>query len=201
MIQGAAMKRVIGPDISLDRKNLLTRIVMERDLRNGLLSLMTTLALFSLVVYSAILEGASPARLGLMQTFQSVLSLDDSLAEIKTLDDLQGYMAQLSRQCRLLQPLSTAYFSEHDGEVKLYDGFSSFAAPQALNLMDLKAKIDTPEWTMTAWVKLESEGGAVVVRKPLGKTKEEKHLSCWSWFVGWPYDKFEFGTQKDAPPS
>ena len=83
--------------------------------------------------------------------------------------------------------------SEPDGEVKLFDGFSGFAAPMSLDLMDLKAKIDTPEWTIGAWVQLESEGGAVVVRKPLGKSQEERDLSCWSWYVGWPRDKFEYG--------
>ena len=105
-------------------------------------------------------------------------------------------MKTISSQSRVLQPLSTEYFSEHDGEVKLFDGFSSFSKPQAFNLMDLKARVDTTEWTMTAWVKLESEGGAVVVRKPLGKAKEESRLSCWSWYVGWPYDEFEFGERK-----
>ncbi len=77
--------------------------------------------------------------------------------------------------------------------MKLFDGFSGFANPMSLDLMDLKAKVDTPEWTMGAWVQLESEGGAVVVRKPLGKTQQERGLSCWSWYVGWPYDKFEYG--------
>ena len=232
-IQSAALKRVIGGGVSLDRKNLLARIMLEQKLRNGLLSLLLTFTLLSLVVYSAILESDGPSRIGLMSTLESVFSLDDSLAEIKTLEDLKGYthsraqfdcgwsllnhgnvlpflctvlavpsrprhrlgryMKTISSQSRVLQPLSTEYFSEHDGEVKIFNGFSSFAKPQAFDLMDLKARVDTTEWTMTAWVKLESEGGAIVVRKPLGKSKEESRLSCWSWYVGWPYDEFEFG--------
>lgn len=77
--------------------------------------------------------------------------------------------------------------------MKLFEGFSGFAAPVPLDLMDLSAQFDSLEWTMAGWVQLESEGGAVIVRKPLGTTKEEKQLSCWSWYVGYPYDKFEYG--------
>jgi hypothetical protein len=107
--------------------------------------------------------------------------------------DLQEFLGTVSARSRILQPLSSDYFSEHDGEIKIFDGFSSFAAPVPLNVKDLKAKIDTPEWTMTAWVQLETDGGAMIVRKPLGKSKDEQKLSCWSWYVGWPYDKFEYG--------
>ena len=90
-IQSAALKRVIGGGVSLDRKNLLARIMLEQKLRNGLLSLLLTFTLLSLVVYSAILESDGPSRIGLMSTLESVFSLDDSLAEIKTLEDLKGY--------------------------------------------------------------------------------------------------------------
>ncbi len=82
---------------------------METQLRRGLLSLVLSLLIFSLFVYSAIIENASPARLGLMHTFQSIFSLDDSLADIKTLEDLQDYMSTLGAQSRILQPISSRY--------------------------------------------------------------------------------------------
>jgi len=44
-----------------------------------------------------------------------------------------------------------------------------------------------------AWVKLPKNGGANILRKSLGKSQAEKDLSCWSWYVGWPSDRFDFG--------
>jgi hypothetical protein len=82
---------------------------METELRRGLLSLVLSLLIFSLFVYSATVENASPARLGLLNTFKSIFYLDDSLADIKTLDDLRDYMSTLGARSRILQPISSQY--------------------------------------------------------------------------------------------
>jgi hypothetical protein len=44
-----------------------------------------------------------------------------------------------------------------------------------------------------AWVQLRKNGGARILRKPLGKSQAESELSCWSWYVGAPSDHFDFG--------
>jgi hypothetical protein len=193
------MRRLIAIDShgepvpELCRQALVGRLELELATKRGVLQFTLSLLLFIFIVYSAVLEIQAPARLGLLHTFKSIWYLDDALAGIKTLQDLQDYLRTVNSRSRMLQPLSSDYFSEHDGEVKIFSGFSKFSRPMPLELIDLKAKVDTPEFTMTAWVQLETDGGAVIVRKPLGTSKEVKSLSCWSWYVGWPYDKFEFG--------
>ena len=71
-------------------------------------------------LYPAPLD-TSPSA-GLRNTYSSVFSLDDSLADIKTKDDLFEYLGVVSEQARLVQPLSSAYFVEQKGELKLLSG-------------------------------------------------------------------------------
>jgi hypothetical protein len=172
-----------------------------RDMRLLLLCLL----MFMLVIASCLAERPGPQRLGLLRTFQQVFYLDDSLSEIKTLKDLQGYLRTVTEQARLLQPLSDYYFKEPEGEIRVFEGVTEgWTKPLVLNIRDLKPRIDTLEWTLTAWAQLETEGGGYIVRKPLGQTSETRELSCWAWYMGWPQDKFEFGAHdyrggSDAP--
>jgi hypothetical protein len=90
-IQSAAMRHLIAfdshgePIPGLSRKALLGRLELEVAVKRGLVQFVLSLVLFSLIVYSAVHESTAPARLGLLQTFRSIFSLDDSLADIKTL--------------------------------------------------------------------------------------------------------------------
>jgi len=61
-------------------------------------------------------------RSGLLNTYKSLFSLDDSLAEIKTRADLLEYFGDVSSRARDLQPTSSSYFVEETGEVKLLSG-------------------------------------------------------------------------------
>ena len=194
-IQAAAFNRVIGTRTQLKREMLLERLELELNLQRGLRLLLLCIALFVLVVYSMVIESTSPYRLGLLQTFKTVFLLDDSLAHIKTLRAFKDYMKTLNQQTRLLMPLSTQYFSEHNGQVKVFEGMRSFEEPLQLNVA---LKVDTPEWTLTAWVQLENEGGANIIRKPLGVSNKEKDCTCWGWNVGWPNDVFEYGAHDFA---
>ncbi len=99
----------------------------------------------------------------------------------------------MSARSRLLQPLSSNYFGDAEGEIKVLDGARSFSAPSNLNLRGLSARVDLPEWTMTAWIQLDREGGTNVIRKPLGASLPAKELSCWGWYIGWPSDRFDYG--------
>ena len=53
--------------------------------------------------------------------------------------------------------------------------------------------MDSPAWSLLAWVQLPKNGGANILRKPLGKSQAEMELSCWSWHVGNPSDRLDFG--------
>ena len=59
---------------------------------------------------------------GLRNTYTSVFSLDDSLADIKTIGDLFEYLGVVSERARLVQPLSSSYFVERQGELKILSG-------------------------------------------------------------------------------
>jgi hypothetical protein len=72
-------------------------------------------------------------RAGLLNTYKSLFSLDDSLAEIKTREDVSDYLRVVSERARLIQPLSSAYFLEESAELKILSGFAH-ACQIVLNL-------------------------------------------------------------------
>ncbi len=204
-IQNSALKRLVDRGVQLKRSAVLERLKLEAHLMQDMRLLLLCLLMFMLVIASCLAERPGPQRLGLLRTFKQVFYLDDSLSEIKTLKDLQGYMRTVTEQARLLQPLSDYYFKEPEGEIRVFEGVTGgWTKPLVLNIRDLKPRIDTLEWTLTAWAQLESEGGGYIIRKPLGQTPETRELSCWAWYMGWPQDKFEFGAHdyrggSDAP--
>ena len=51
-----------------------------------------------------------------------MFSLDESLADIKTIGDLFEYLGVVSQRAKLIQPLSSAYFVEQQGELKVIAG-------------------------------------------------------------------------------
>ena len=59
---------------------------------------------------------------GLLNTYKSLFSLDDSLAEIQTRDSLFDYLREVSKQARLIQPLSSEYFVEDISQLKVISG-------------------------------------------------------------------------------
>ena len=64
---------------------------------------------------------------------------------------------------------------------------------RVLDAEGLEPRVDSPAWSLMAWVQLQKNGGANILRKPLGKSQAERELSCWSWYVGTPSDRFDFG--------
>lgn len=151
------------------------------------------MCMFAVVIFAAVQEKQGSTRLGLLNTYKSLFSLDDSLAEIKTIDDLFEYLRLVSSQSRLIQPTSSEYFIETSGELKILKGVHSFDRPEPIEVAALVPRIDSPAFSFMAWVKLPEGGGASIVRKPLGKTPALRGLSCWSWYVGEPADRVTFG--------
>ena len=146
-------------------------------------SLLLCFCMFAAVIYASILESQAPVRLGLLNTYKSLFSLGDSLADVKTSNDLMEYLRMVSEQARLIQPVSSAYFVEEAGEVKILSGLRRFDKPEILESPQVQPRVDSPSWSLMAWVQLKENGGATVLRKPLGKTPDEAKLSCWSWYV------------------
>ena len=69
-------------------------------------------------------------------------------------------------------------------------GLRRFTQKALVNVEGLEARIDSPAWSMMAWIQLPVGGTANIIRKPLGK--EKQHV-CWSWKVGMPNTSFAFG--------
>ncbi len=160
----------------------------------GLRLLALSLCIFIIVVYGATLEKRSTIRFGLLNSYKSLFNLDpDFLDGIRTQDELFEYIGEISKQSRVLQPLSSEYFVDDTGEMKIWSGVAKFRNPKILDVEGLEPIVDTPAFSIVAWIKLQGGRGANVIRKPLGNLPDEIKLSCWSWWVGAPADKVEFG--------
>jgi hypothetical protein len=62
-------------------------------------------------------------------------------------------------------------------------GLNRFKGKRVLEVKGLEPRVDSPSWSLMAWVR----------RKPLGKSLAERELSCWAWYVGFPSTRFDFG--------
>ena len=80
---------LIAPTTKLKRTNLVERLELELSMQRGLRLLFLCMALFTLVVLASVIESASASRFGLLQTYQTIFGLDDSLADIKTVEALK----------------------------------------------------------------------------------------------------------------
>ena len=47
-------------------------------------------------------------------------------------------------------------------------GIRSFDEPLDLSVADMSVKVDTPEFSITAWVQVDPDMGSYIIRKPLG---------------------------------
>ena len=199
-IQLAALPRLIANRTTLNRAGLLARLELEVRLQRGLRLLLLCVALFCVVIYLNVLSSQSSVQLGLLNTFATLFRLDDSIADITTANDLLEYLRMVMTQSRELLPLSSHYFVEQEGEIKVFQGLQSFEVPSFVELPSLKPRVDSEAFSILAWVQLEPGSiGANILRKPLGKAPNEKHLSCWGWFVGVESnDSFAFGAHDFA---
>ena len=157
-IQTVALKRLLGKGTILKREAVIDRLKLESRLQRDMRLMLLCAIQFVLIIAVCLAESNAHARLGLLRTYKDVFSLDDSLADIKTLDSLQNYLRTVSERGRLLQPVSDYYFHQPEGEIRVFEGLQAFTKPVILNLQDLNPRFDTPEWTLTAWVQHEAEG-------------------------------------------
>lgn len=90
---------------------------------------------------------------------------------------------QLSEGGRQLQPASSTWFVAEAGEMRLMSGLRGFSGPEIVNVEGLAPRIDSPAFSLMAWVQLRKGTGTNVIRKPLGQVPNEEKLSCWGWYV------------------
>ena len=60
--------------------------------------------------------------------------------------------------------------------MKLLKGISKFSDPEIINVLGLEPRIDSPSFSMMAWITLKPGTGANVVRKPLGQVPSERQV-------------------------
>jgi hypothetical protein len=88
----------------LHKQPLIERLQLELNLMRGLRLLFLCALMFGLVIYAAKMELRSAQRLGLLNTFSTIFSLNaDALYEIKTPQHFFDYLRMVSEQSRLLQ--------------------------------------------------------------------------------------------------
>ena len=163
VLQRSALKRLLGGGIVLKNEMLLERIHLELQLQRGLRLLVLCMCMFGVVILAAVQERQGPARLGLLHTYKSLFQLDDSLAEIKTIDDLFEYLRLVSDQSRLIMPTSSVYFAETSGELSVMRGVRAFNQAESVEVADLAPRIDSPAFSFMAWIQLDVGGGAYVL--------------------------------------
>ena len=71
-------------------------------------------------------------------------------------------------------------------------GLRRFQGKETVEVSGLEARIDSPARSMMAWLKLPVGGGARIIPKSQAWMEREK-LSCWSWNVGAPEKRLDFG--------
>ena len=90
---------------------------------------------------------------------------------------------QVSEGARQLQPASSTWFVAETGDIKIMKGIRKFHTAEVVNVEDLAPRIDSPSFSMMAWVRLKEGKGSNILRKPLGQVPDEFKLSCWGWCV------------------
>ena len=78
------------------------------------------------------------------------------------------FLKDLAVQTRRLQPLSSNYFIEETGEMKIVAGVRKFRGPETLDVEGLHLRIDSAAFSLSAWIQLRPKASANVLRKPLG---------------------------------
>jgi len=188
------MSKKVHKRTSLARLPLIERVELELALFRGLRVLFLCMFMFLLVIYAAILEGRSQQKLGLVNTYAGVFGLDaENLMGLTTRAAFFDFIVELSEAARRLQPASSAYFVEETGEIQIMKGIRKFSVASTVKVAGLDPRIDSPSFSIMAWITLKKGKGGNILRKPLGQVPAQIGLSCWAWSVGSPRDRFDFG--------
>ena len=110
--------------IELDRKLLLDRLRLEQKVWDGWFVFVNALILFVVVILVLIIGSVSQVRLEIQTSLERTLDLQKLIA-IRTPAEFQDYLHVVSKRGRTMQPLSSDYFSDTEGTIKLLTGAPS----------------------------------------------------------------------------
>jgi len=185
------LKKKYDKHHQLDRKNLIERIALEEEMTVTFWLFLLYGAIFALLLQSMFSEMDPGAQRGLHRSYERNFALD-SVGDITTVEELRTFLQSMSKASRRMQIQSSEYFVTA-AEQKIVSGLVSLTAPLSLLAGGLSARIDSPAFSISAWVELGSSAGAYVIRKPLRPTGTYYALSCWGLYVGQSEMRFDFG--------
>eukprot|EP00961_Rhodomonas_salina_P201447 2717683-Rhodomonas_salina.1 len=97
---------------------------------------------------------------------------------------LRDALRVFSENVRTLQVLSSDFFVETEGQLKILSGIKDFSEAQVIEVEGLMPRVDTASFTFSAWVQRNSiDSSGYILRKPLGRGREQS-MSCYGWFIG-----------------
>lgn len=181
-LQRFAIRRLrLNDQFRVNRKSLIERLNLEKNLHHGIRMTLVYACVFSLLILGSMLTTPS-GTLSVHDTYSRYLQLERS-KDVSTLEDLKQFLKTVSMNTKKLQPSSGLFFNT-EAEQKIVSGFRSFDAPVKLRLEGLHARVDSPAFSMTAWVKSAPKPGGYILRKPFADAGDASELSCWGWFFG-----------------
>jgi len=175
----------------LDRKNLIERLALEEKMWLTVLFLILYGLIFAFFVQGMSTETDSAAQRGLHRIYERNFRLADT-SDIKTIEELGDFLADISRASRTMQLQSSDYFV-NEAEQKIIAGFVLLDSPLSLLADGVSARVDSVAFSISAWVELGSSAGGYVIRKPLKPAGPHYVLSCWGFFVGSTETRLDFG--------
>ena len=186
----AAAKDDANPDGArwLVREQLIERLELEAAISSGCRTLLGCFVAFGLILVQIDLAVVGSDRFGLRSVYENAFNLT-AVERIQTQDNLIEYLHGLSQASRNVQLLSSSYFVEH-AQQQFVSGIVNFVEPTVLDAVGVHARVDSPSFTLTAWVGA-SDGN--ILRKPLDSDNTNSDgLSCWGWHHG-ETPRFDFG--------
>ena len=104
--------------VVLDRRLLIERLRLERKVMEGWMTFVNSMVLFLVVTLVLLLEQRADLKLDIQTSAERTFELE-SLKDIRSIPEFQEYLSTASQRTRTLQPLSTEYFWDEQGTIRL----------------------------------------------------------------------------------
>ena len=150
---------------------------------DGWLNFVNSLLLFMLIAIVLLIEQRASEKFGVLTSLKRTLGLE-RLADIRTAAEFNDYIYFASERGRSMQPLSSNYFDDEHGTIKLIKGEPAKLGASGMLRMAADPRILT-NFSISAWTRVAQPGGSgYIVRKPLSTQPSERALNCWAWHTG-----------------
>ena len=172
----------VNKGLVLDRTLLIDRLKLERKVTEGWFIFLNALVLFVITICASMMEQRAGTKYETRKFLERTLDLPQ-LEDIRSTSEFQQYIRDASTRSRSMQALSSDYFSDERGTIKLLTGEPQLRG--ATGTVSLEAQLPIRSaFSITAWVQREiTQPAGFIVRNVLGTSPLEQTLS---W--GWHYD-------------